>query len=125
MAADLGRIPVGPSALDEGPAGERVAGFGDAALAAAFATGVFTGGEAERAHERSRILETGQITEFSNEGDGHRELDAAHRLEGLNDGGQAPRVDLLTEFGLETLEPFLMFRNGADVLLEDTLAGRA
>ena len=32
-------------------------------------------------------------------------------------------MDLLTEFGLETLEPFLMFRNSADVLLEDNLLG--
>jgi hypothetical protein len=32
-------------------------------------------------------------------------------------------VDLLTPFGLETLEPFLMCRNGADVLLEDKRRG--
>ena len=95
-----------------------------AALAAAFATGVLTGGEAQIAHELSGVLETGQVAEFGDEGDGHRELDAAHRLERLDDGGEAPPLDLLPEFGLEALEPFLMFRNGADVLLEDHLLGR-
>src|SRR6266850_3306525 len=108
MAADLGRIPVGPSSRNEGPAGERVASCSDAALAAAFATGVLTGGETQRAHERSRVLETGEVAELSDEGDGHRTLDAAHGLESLDDGGQAPSLDLLSEFGLETLEPFLM-----------------
>ena len=123
MAADLGRIPVGPSALEECPAGDRVAGVGDAALAVAFATEGRTGGEAERAHELSWILETGPITEFSHAGDGHRELDAAHGLERLDDGGQTPRRDLLTAFGLETREPCLMCRRGADVLLEDHVLG--
>jgi hypothetical protein len=54
-------------------------------LAAAFATGVLAGGKAQRAHELSRVLKTAQSTEFSNEGDGHCELDTAHGLEGLDD----------------------------------------
>jgi hypothetical protein len=76
MAADLGGISVGPSSLNEGPAGERVAGFGDAALAAVFATGVLTGRKSQIAHEWSGVLEPGQVAEFSYEGDSHRELDA-------------------------------------------------
>ena len=125
LAADLGRIPVGPSSLHEGPAGERVAGCGEAALAAAFAPGGLTGGESPRAHERSRVLATGEVAERSDEGDGHHELEAAHGLERLDDGGQAPSLDLLPAFGLETLEPCLMCRNGAAVLLEaHRLGGR-
>ena len=123
MAADLGRRPGGPSARDACPAGERVAGFGEAALAAACATGVCTGGEAESAHERSRLLATGQLTECSHAGDGHRAREAAPRLEGLHDGGQAPSVALRTACGLETREPFLLCRHGADGRLADHWLG--
>ena len=69
------------------------------------------------------VLETAQVAEFGHEGDGHRELDATHGLEGLDDGGQTPALDLLSEFGLQALESFLMFRHGPDVLLEDDLLG--
>jgi hypothetical protein len=125
MAADLGWIPVGPRPLDEGSAGERVAGFGDGALATAFATGVLTGGESQIAHELSRVLEACQVAEFSDEGDGHRELDAAHGLESLDDGIQAPGLDLVLEFGLEALEAFVVFGNAPDILLEDHLLSRS
>jgi hypothetical protein len=121
MAADLRRIPGGAGPLDECPAGARVASCGDAALVAAFATGVRTGGEIQRAHELSGFLSTAQVAELGDEGDSHGELDATHSLESLDDGGQPPPLDLLPEFGLKALEPFLMFRQGADVLLEDHL----
>jgi hypothetical protein len=85
MAAGLRRIPVGPSPLDEGPAGECIAGFGDAAVEAAFATGVLAGGEAPRAHELSRVVKTGEVAELGDEGDGRRALDPAHGLERLDD----------------------------------------
>src|SRR5262245_50056889 len=55
--------------------------------------------------------------EFSHEGDGHGELDAAHRLEGLDDGGETPVLDLLSEFSLKALESFVMFSHGPDILL--------
>ena len=124
MAADLRRIPVGLGSLDEGPAGECIAGFGDAALAAAFATGVLTRGEAQIAQERSGVLNTVQVAALGDEGDGDRELDATHRLERLNDGGETPPLDLLPECGLEALQPFRRCRNGVDVLLEDHLRRR-
>ena len=74
---------------------------------------------AQRAHELSGGLTTAQVAELGDEGDGDRALDATHRLERLHDGGETPPLDLLPEFGLEALQPFLMVRNGADVLLED------
>jgi hypothetical protein len=109
MTADLGRKTISPRPLDEGPAGTGVAGFRDGALAAPLATGILTGGESQRAHELSGVVKTGQVAEFGDERDGHGELDAAHGLDGLDDGVQAPRLDLLAEFGLEALEPFLMY----------------
>ena len=124
MAADLGRVPVGPSPLDECPAGERVADCGDGALTAAFATGVLTGGEAQSAHELSGVVATSAVAECSHDGDGDGELDAAPGLESLDDRVQAPSLDLLAEFGLEAREPCLMCRHGSDVGLEDHLLGR-
>lgn len=88
MAADLGWITIRPGPLNEGSAGERVPGFGDGPLAAVFATGVLSGRKAEIAHELSGVLKTGQIPEFSDEGDGHRELDTAHGLKSLDDGAR-------------------------------------
>jgi hypothetical protein len=80
MPADLGWIPLGPSPLDEGPASARVAGCGAAALAAAFATGVLRRGESQIAHERSGVLDTGQVAEFCDAGDGDDDLDATKPL---------------------------------------------
>ena len=122
-AADLGRITRSPGPLEEGPAGERVAGCGDAALAAAFATGVCTGSKSQMAHERSGVLETGQVAECGDEGDGHGELDATHRLEGLDDGGETPALDLLSESSLKALESFVVFSHGPDIRLEDDRLG--
>ena len=124
-AAARGRIPVGPRAREEGPAGARVPGVGEAALAAACAPGVGPGGEAARAHERSRVLATGQLTECRHAGDGPRALEAAPRLESLDDGGETPALGLRREGGLQTREPVLRVRNGADGLLEaHRLGGR-
>ena len=94
------------------------------ANAAAFATGVLTGGKAQRARERSGVVKTREVAEFGDESDGPGELDATHGLDSLDDRVQAPSLDLLAEFGLEALEPCLMFRNGSDVFLEDNLLGR-
>ena len=123
-AAARRRRPVGPGALDEGPAGEGLAGFGEAALAAACATGVRTGGEAQRAHERSGVRNTAQVAELGDAGDGDRELDATHCLERRNDRGETPSLDRRPAFGLEALQPCLMGRHGADVLLHDQLLRR-
>ncbi len=123
MAADLGRMTISPGPLDEYSAGDRVAGFGDGPLAAAFAPGVLTGRKSQIAHELSGVLEPGQVAEVGDEGDGHGELDATHRLEGLDDGSETPALDLLSKFSLKALESFIMFSHGSDILLEDDLLG--
>jgi hypothetical protein len=69
------------------------------------------------------VLEPGQVAELGDEGDGDGALDATHRLEGLQDGGKTPPLDLLSEFSLKALESFVMFSHGPDILLEDELLG--
>jgi hypothetical protein len=121
MPADLGRIAVGPGALDQDLAGVGVAGFGDAALTALPAAGVLGGGEAEIAHELSWIIETGQVAEFGDERDGGEELYASEGLDGLDHGEQAPVAGVVLEFGLQALHPLVLFGNATQILLEDDL----
>jgi len=87
MAADLGRIPGGLRPLDECPPGDRVAVLGAGALAAAFATGGLTGWKSQIAHERSGVLETGQVAACGDAHDRHGAWDTTPRLETLDDGG--------------------------------------
>jgi hypothetical protein len=80
---------VGPGFLEEGPAGECGAGFGDAALAAACAPGVRMRGEAPIAHERSGVLKTAQVADrrvldF-------RDLDE-RQIAGAHESGQVGRL---------------------------------
>ncbi len=116
--------PGGPGSRDAGPAGEGLAGGGEAPVAAAVATGGRTGGEAQTAHARSVVLNTAQVAARGDAGDGAREVDATQRLERLHDGGETPPLDLRPEVGREALPPVRMFRNGAAVCLEDHLRRR-
>jgi len=113
MAADRRRRPGGPGPRAEGPAGERVARGGAAAVAAACATGVRTGGEPQSAPERSGVLTTAQVAARGEAGDGHRARDATPRLERRDDGGQTPPLDRLPAGGLRALAPCLLCRHGA------------
>ena len=64
-----------------------------------------------------------EVTEFGDEGDGDDELHPAQGLDGLDHGGQAPVAGVVLEFGLQALQPVLLFSDGADILLEDDLLG--
>ena len=125
MAADRGRVPSSPGPRDAGSAGDRIAGCGEGPLAAACAPGVRTGRQAQLAHERSGVLETGQGAEVGDEGDGHGDLDATPRLEGLDDGGETPALARLAACRLKALEACVLCSHGPDILLaDDRLGGR-
>jgi len=68
-----------------------------------------------------RIREAGQVAEFGDDRDGDEELDAAQRLQGLDDGIQAPGGRTLEQFDLKPLEPIDLFIDGADLFLKDDL----
>src|SRR5438874_8199650 len=51
----------------------------------------------------------------------HCELDTAQGLEGLDDGLEAPGLDLLVQFVFQTLEAFGLFGHGLDIFLKDNL----
>ena len=96
-------------------------GFGDGALAAALARGIFRGDQAQKFHEFSGIIEARQVSKFGHRGDRDSELHTAECLQGLDHRVQAPRFDLLLEFVFETLESLGVFVDRADVFLEDNL----
>ena len=113
------RIPGGPGARAEGPAGDGMAGCGAAAVAAAGATGGRTGGAAPRAQERSGVRTTAPGAERGAAGDGDRAWAARQRLERRHDGGETPPLARRPECGLEARPPCLLCSNGAAVRLAD------
>src|ERR1700687_1180501 len=56
QCAHLGGVLIGPCRFHQCPPGRAVAGFGDAALLAMLAGGIFTGDQAKIAHKPARIM---------------------------------------------------------------------
>ena len=67
-----------PGGFDEGAAGDGVASFGDAALAAFIARGVLAGNQAQIVHQLGGMAEAVEVAEFGDEG-------------GRRGGGRNPR----------------------------------
>ena len=123
MAAHGGRIAIRPGAFDQGPAGRRVAGVRDAALAPPFPTGVCRRRQAQVTHELAGGSNTGQVAPFGDDGDGHGDLDTPQGLEGLDHRGQTPSVHRLVACLVQTLEAFGVFGTGPHVCLADDWLG--
>jgi hypothetical protein len=122
-AAPVGRIALRPSAFAQGPAGLRVAGFREAALATPFTTGVGRRRQAQVTHERAGGIKPGQLAPCGDEGDGHGALYAPQGLAGLDHRGQTPSVHLLVEGLFQTLEAVGVFGDGPHVCREDAWLG--
>lgn len=99
-------------------------GLGNGPLAAALATGVVRGNEAQNFHECAGGIAARQVAEFGHGGDGHRALDAAQGLEGVDHWSEAPGFDPLLAVLGETLEAFRVFGHGTDRVLQDDLLRR-
>ena len=119
VPTDLGRVPVGPGTCDQGPTGRGMPSFGHAARLTPSPTGIGRGGEPQRMHEWSGILEARQVAEGGDHGHGHRALDTPQSLEGLDHGGQAPGLHLFVECECETPQTFRLCRDGLDIFLTD------
>lgn len=71
------------------------------------------------------MLDTGQVAECGEAGDGHGALDAPHGLEGLDDGGETPALDRRSECSLKALASCSRCSHGpARRLEDDRLGGR-
>ena len=90
LPADAGWHAVGPGALDQHPASERIASFGDPAPPHGGAAGVLGRNQAEIGHQLARIGEAGEVADFRNDRDRDDKSDAAHGLDGLDHGRHRP-----------------------------------
>ena len=101
-----------------------VTGFGNRALPALFACGIFRRDEAQIFHQFSWGIKAREVANFGHDGDGDGTLDAAQGLQGLNHRVQAPRFDLVLEFLFETLQSFGSAPERPDIFLKDDLLRR-
>jgi hypothetical protein len=124
MATDLGRITRGPGACQQRPAGMRVPGLGERALAAARTAGRCRRRPASGTHPLSGGIKAGQVPQCGHGGDGDGAREPAQGLEGLDPWRQAPGMPRLWQGLRETLEAFGVPGHGQDVCLEDDGLGR-
>jgi hypothetical protein len=119
----VGRVARRPGAFDQSPTGMGLPRLGEASLASALATGRFRRRQAQLRHEWSGMIDSGQVTEFSDGGDRHRQLHATEGLERLDHRAEPPGDDRLWAFLRKTLEPFGVFGDRPDICLADDLLG--
>lgn len=119
VTADVGRIPVGPSAFDQGAARVGVAGLGERSLAAMVSRGGLQGREAEITPQLAGRIEPREVPPFCHDGDRDGALDAAEGLERVDHGMQAPGVHLILELLRKPSKTFAVFRHRPDVCWED------
>jgi hypothetical protein len=67
-------------------------------------------------------VEAREIAELGDDGDRDEELDAAQRLQGLDDGIEPPRRRPFEQLGLETMHPIDLLIDGADRFLKRSVA---
>jgi hypothetical protein len=65
----------------------------------------------------ARIIEAGEVAEFSDDRDGNGELHATRGLQGLYHRVQTPVAELLAQVDLEPLQALVLRADGADILL--------
>src|ERR1700681_4175159 len=121
---DLGGVTVRPRCFDQQTPRVAVARLGDAAQLAVLPGRVFGWCDAEPRHQLARMIEPGQIAEFSHQADRGGELDAAQRLQGFNDRVETP---LRRRFTQRRLQPRALSQpvfNRAAMLLEGDLLPR-
>ena len=114
-------MPIRPGPFGQRAPGTAVPGFGNAALSTCRAAGVLRGNQPDEGRQLPRRVETGEVSQFGDDGNGDQPLHAAERLQRLHDGIQSPRRPDLLQFGLEPPEPVDLFIDRAQRFLKDDL----
>ena len=86
VPTDVGWIPLGPGAFDQGTTGRGIPSLGNATLLTPRPTGIFRGCEPQIIHELSGVLDACQVAQLRHGRHGHSELDPAQGLEGFDHG---------------------------------------
>lgn len=123
MATELRRLAGRPRACHQGPAGRTIAGLGEAALGAPWATGICRGRQAQSTQQLCGVGNAREVSACGDGRDRHGALAPPPSLEGLNDWGEAPSVDPLLECLFQTLEACGGFGDRPPIRLEDELVG--
>jgi hypothetical protein len=124
MPTDFRGVTVGPGALDQSATGMGIPGFGKSSLAASRPTGGFRRRQDHIVHELAGVVEACQVAEFCHCGDGHGALHAGSGLQRLNDRVQTPGEHVLVEVLFQTLQPFRVFGDRAEIFLTDEVLSR-
>ena len=96
-----------PRRFDQHGASSRVAGFRDRALAPPSAAADLARNETDIGHQRPRILEAAQITEFCRQNSGRDEPNTAQRLQSGNRRPHRPLTYALADFKVDSCDPFV------------------
>ena len=123
VPTDLGRVALGPGSCHQRPTGMGMPGLREASLASARATGIFRRRQAQLIHAWSGVIEAGQVAEFSDGRDRHRQLPATAGGQRLNDRAEPPSGDLLMEVLCQALEPVSGFGDRTAICLEAAVLG--
>jgi hypothetical protein len=114
-----------PGGFDEGAAGNGVAGFGDAALAAFIARGVLAGNEAQIIHQLGGMGKAVEVTEFGDEGGGVQEGESPQRHQSPDNGFPTPAGHGPGDFHVVTFESVGGFGDAVEHFLKgDLLDGK-
>ena len=117
-------MPVVPGHLHQHAPRSAVAGLGDGALPALAARAVFAGHQAEVGHQLARVLETHEVLQLRDDGDGRDQLHTAHGLQRLHDGREGPGGQLVAQGLLEPGDASGRLVDAVQILLEADLLGR-
>ena len=121
--ADFGGAPIVLGAFHHHPACVGVSAFGDGALPAFAAGGVFAGDEAEVGHQFAGMLEATQVTEFADNGHGRDLLEAFAGHESEDDGFPLPFLEDLFHPFLNTCGALHAVVDGLNVFFKNKALG--
>jgi hypothetical protein len=86
MPTDFCGVPIGPGTLAQRTTGMAMPGFCHSPLPAPWPTRGFRGGQAQRVHELSGIVEACEVPQFGHRGDRYGARHAAQGLERFDHG---------------------------------------
>jgi hypothetical protein len=115
----LSRVAIGLGPFAQRPTGMGMPRLGEASLASALATRICRRRQAQRLHEWSGVIASGEVAECSDGGDRHGKRYATEGLERVNHRAEPPGCDRLVECRGKTLEPVGVLGDRSDICLED------
>ena len=116
---DFGRIPGGPGPFAQGTPGMGMARLGHTALLTPCPTGILRRRQPEIMHALAGGLAAREVAEFGPHRHGHRALDTAQGLEGVDHRHSPPGFYLRVACECKTPQTCRLVRNGLDVFLQD------